>query len=152
VGGGADWLRQFTQETLALLVALNRDLVTEALARLELPAWRSTWMGRSSGPAPRSAGPSAASTRITGRNPSYYPLVAHVAQTGHILRLHDSKQAVPFLCELIDDLRGRFGRPVALEFRMDAAFFQRGILHLLAARECGTRSRSAIGVGPAPIP
>jgi len=28
----ADWLRQFTQETLAPLVALNRDLVTEALA------------------------------------------------------------------------------------------------------------------------
>ena len=51
--------------------------------------------------------------------------------------MHDSKQAVPFLRELIDDLRGRFGRRVALEFRMDAAFFQRGILHLLAARECG---------------
>ena len=27
----ANWLRQFTQETLAPLVALNRDLVTEAL-------------------------------------------------------------------------------------------------------------------------
>jgi hypothetical protein len=33
----ADWLRQFTQETLVPLVALNRDLVTEALARLDLP-------------------------------------------------------------------------------------------------------------------
>src|SRR5262249_10470399 len=33
----ADWLRQFTQETLAPLIALNRDLVTEVLARLELP-------------------------------------------------------------------------------------------------------------------
>jgi Transposase DDE domain len=71
-------------------------------------------------------------------------LIAHVAQTGHILRLknrpgnvHDSKQAVPFLREVIDDLRGRFGRHVALEFRMDAAFFQRGILHVLAAQECG---------------
>jgi hypothetical protein len=31
------WLRQFTQETLAPLVALNRDLVTEALTRLDLP-------------------------------------------------------------------------------------------------------------------
>jgi Transposase DDE domain len=60
-----------------------------------------------------------------------------VAQTGHILRLkhrpgnvHDSKQAVPIL-------RGRFGPRVVLEFPMDAAFFQRGILQLLAARECG---------------
>ncbi len=33
----ANWLRQITQETLAPLVALNSDLVTEALARLGLP-------------------------------------------------------------------------------------------------------------------
>jgi hypothetical protein len=33
----AGWLRQFTQETLAPLVALNGDLMTEALARLEPP-------------------------------------------------------------------------------------------------------------------
>src|SRR6266540_2057771 len=32
----ANWLRQFTHETLAPLIALNRDLVTEALARLKL--------------------------------------------------------------------------------------------------------------------
>ena len=140
----ADWLRQFTQETLAPLVALNRDLVTEALARLELPRLTIDvdgsvirtgatvgWAFRGFNPHHR-------------KDPSYYPLVAHVAQTGHILRLknrpgnvHDSKQAIPFLRDLIDDLRGRFGRRVALEFRMDAAFFQRGILHLLAARDCG---------------
>ena len=140
----ADWLRQFTQETLAPLVALNRDLVTEALARLDLP--RVTidvdgsvirtgatvgWAFRGFNPHHR-------------KDPSYYPLLAHVAQTGHILRLknrpgnvHDSKQAVPFLRELIDDLRRQLGRRVALEFRMDAAFFQRGILQLLAARDCG---------------
>src|SRR4029077_6328584 len=71
------------------------------------------------------------------KDPSYYPLVAHVAQTGPILRLHrrlgnvhHSMQAIPFLRDLIDGLRGRFGRRVALEFSMDAAFFQRGILHL----------------------
>src|SRR6059036_3209196 len=140
----ANWLRQFTQETLAPLVALNRDLVTEALARLAVP--RVTidvdgsvirtgatvgWAFRGFNPHHR-------------KDPSYYPLLAHVAQTGHILRLknrpgnvHDSKQAVSFLREIIDDLRARFGRRPALEFRMDAAFFQRGILHLLAGRECG---------------
>ena len=140
----ANWLRQFTQETLAPLVALNRDLVTEALARLDLP--RVTidvdgsvvrtgatvgWAFRGFNPHHR-------------KDPSYYPLLAHVAQTGHILRLknrpgnvHDSKQALPFLREVIDDLRRQLGRRVALEFRMDAAFFQRGILQLLAARDCG---------------
>ena len=33
----ANWLRQFTHDTLAPLVALNRDLVIEALIRLGLP-------------------------------------------------------------------------------------------------------------------
>ena len=142
----ANWLRQFTQETLAPLVALNRDLVTEALARLDLP--RVTidvdgsvirtgatvgWAFRGFNPHHR-------------KDPSYYPLLAHVAQTGHILRLknrpgnvHDSKQAVPFLREVIDDLRRQLGRRVALEFRMDAAFFQRGIL--APARRPGLRLR-----------
>ena len=124
-------------------MALNRDLVTEALARLDLP--RVTidvdgsvirtgatvgWAFRGFNPHHR-------------KDPSYYPLLAHIAQTGHILRLknrpgnvHDSKQAVPFLREVIDDLRRQLGRRVALEFRMDAAFFQRGILQLLTARDC----------------
>src|SRR5262245_38147701 len=140
----ADWLRQFTQETLAPLVALNRDLVTEALARLALPRLTIDvdgsvirtgatvgWAFRGFNPHHR-------------KDPSYYPLVAHVAQTGHILRLknrpgnvHDSKQAVPFLRAIIDDLRGRFGRRVALQYRMEAAFFQRGVLQLLAAPDRG---------------
>ena len=110
----ADWLRQFTQETLAPLIALNRDLVTEALARLALPRLTIDvdgsvvrtgatvgWAFRGFNPHHR-------------KDPSYYPLFAHVAQTGHILRLknrpgnvHDSKQAIPFLRDLIDDLRGR---------------------------------------------
>src|SRR5947209_6110108 len=74
---------------------------------------------------------------------SYYPLVAHVAQTGHILRLknrpgnvHDSKQSAAFLRELIVAVRARLGRSLPLEFRMDAAFFQRDVLRLLAARRC----------------
>ena len=140
----ANWLRQFTQETLAPLIALNRDLVTDALARLH-PARLTIdvdgsvirtgstvgWAFRGFNPHHR-------------KDPSYYPLFAHVAQTGHILRVknrpgnvHDSKQAVPFLREIIEDLRGRFGRRVALEFRMDAAFFQQRIFRLLTAQECG---------------
>lgn len=71
-------------------------------------------------------------------------MLAHIAQTGHIVRLknrpgsvHDSKQAWAFLREIIEDLRRQVGRGVILEFRMDAAFFQRRILQGLAARDCG---------------
>jgi hypothetical protein len=78
------------------------------------------------------------------KDPSYYPLLAHLAQTGHILRLknrpgnvHDSKQAVAFVRELVADLRAQLGRQIPLEFRMDAAFCQPGVFRLLAARRCG---------------
>ena len=76
------------------------------------------------------------------KDPSYYPILAHLAQTGHILRVknrpgnvHDSKGAVAFLRELIDDVRVRLGSSLPLEFRMDGAFFQREIIELLERRK-----------------
>src|SRR5437879_8816 len=140
----ANWLRQFTSATLARLVQLNHDLVTDAIARLQLPRLTIdvdgtvvrtgatvAWAFRGFNPHHR-------------KDPSYYPLLAHLAQTGHILRcknrpgnVHDSKQAVAFLREVINGLRARFGRRLPLEFRMDAAFCQPAVLRLLAARGCG---------------
>jgi len=138
-----NWLRQFTQATLAPLVQLNHDLVVDAVTRLALPRLTIDvdgtvvrtgatvgWAFRGFNPHHR-------------KDPSYYPLLAHVAQTGHILRVknrpgnvHDSKQSGAFLREVIDGLRTAFGRRLPLEFRMDAAFFQRDVLRLLAARGC----------------
>ena len=139
----SNWLKQFTQATLAPLVQFNHDLVVEAITKLQLPRLtvdvdgtvvctgaKVQWAFRGFNPHHRKA-------------LSYYPLVAHLAQTGHILRLknrpgnvHDSKQAVPFLRDLIDSLQARLGRALPLEFRMDAAFFQRAVLNLLARRRC----------------
>ncbi len=138
-----NWLRQFTQATLAPLVQLNHDLVIDVIKRLTLPRLTIDldgtvvrtgatvgWAFRGFNPHHR-------------KDPSYYPLLAHLAQTGHILRVknrpgnvHDSKQAVAFLREVIEGLRAAFGRRLPLEFRMDAAFFQRDVLRLLAARGC----------------
>jgi hypothetical protein len=139
----SNWLKQFTQTTLAPLVELNHDLVVETLAACRLPRLtidvdgtvvctgaKVQWAFRGFNPHHR-------------KHLSYYPLLAHVAQTGHILRLknrpgnvHDSKQAVAFVRELIDSVRAGLGRALPLEFRMDAAFFQRDLLRLLAARGC----------------
>ena len=136
-----NWLRQFTQATLAPLVQLNHDLVIDAVTRLALPRLTIDvdgtvvrtgatvgWAFRGFNPHHR-------------KDPSYYPLLAHLAQTGHILRVknrpgnvHDSKQSGAFMREVIDGLQTAFGRRLPLEFRMDAAFFQRDVLRLLAAR------------------
>jgi len=137
------WLRQFTQERVAALGELNRDLVSEQLARLGTrritldvdgtvvrTGNQVEWAFRGFNPHHR-------------KDRSYYPLLAHVAQTGQILQLknrpgnvHDSKGAVKFLRQLLSDLRSRFGRTMTLETRMDAAFFQREILRLLDREGC----------------
>lgn len=69
---------------------------------------------------------------------SYYPLTAHLAQTGHLLRVwnrpgnvHDSHNADGFLHTVLADLRARFGRRHVLEVRLDGAFFQPQILRFL---------------------
>jgi hypothetical protein len=138
-----NWLKQFTQAALQAVITLNSHLLYEQIERLGLPrltidvdgtvvrtGGRVAWAFRGFNPHHR-------------KDPSYYPLLAHLAQTGQILRLrnrpgnvHDSRGAEPFLRDLIQELRTRFGRGLPLEFRMDAAFFQRELLTLLARSGC----------------
>ena len=73
------------------------------------------------------------------KDPSYYPLTAHLAQTGQILGVwnrpgntHDSVGAVERLQELLAEIRAQLG-PVPLEVRLDGAFCQKAILELLTA-------------------
>jgi len=140
----ARWLKRFTHKSLMGLVAINSHIVCaaiekEKLGRLTLDIDGSVittgasvlWAFRGFNPHRR-------------KDPSYYPILAHLAQTGHILRVknrpgnvHDSKGAVAFLRELIDDVRLRLGRSLPLEFRMDGAFFQREIIALLERRKAG---------------
>ena len=140
----ARWLKRFTHKSLRALVELNSQMVCEAiekqsLTRLTIDIDGSVittgasvaWAFRGFNPHHR-------------KDPSYYPILAHLAQTGNILRVknrpgnvHDSKGAVAFLRELIDDVRMRLGSSLGLEFRMDGAFFHREIINLLERRKVG---------------
>src|SRR5215471_20810683 len=133
-----NWLKQFTQTSLGALMRLNRELLYEQIEQLKLPRLtidldgtvictgaQVAWAARGYNPHHRKLS-------------SYYPLLAHLAQTGQILRLknrpgnvHDSTGAEAFVRELLVELRELFGRAQALEFRMDAAFFQQNLLKLL---------------------
>ena len=73
------------------------------------------------------------------KDPSYYPLTAHLAQTGQLLdvvnrsgRVNDSEGAVDRLRFLIDEVRQSIGN-VPIEVRLDGAFCQAPVLELLAA-------------------
>jgi hypothetical protein len=70
--------------------------------------------------------------------PSYYPILAHVAETTHILRVknrsgnvHDGKASLPFLRELWEQVVAILGRRRGVRFRMDAAFFREDVLRWL---------------------
>ena len=72
------------------------------------------------------------------KDKSYYPLTAHLAQTGQLLdiqnrpgNVHDSRGAVGMLRRLVEDIRVNLGR-LPIEVRLDGAFFQAPILRFLA--------------------
>lgn len=137
------WLKQFTRQRVQVLSQFNGELVTEQLAQLGLgritldvdgtvvrTGDRVEWAFRGFNPHHR-------------KDKSYYPLLAHVAQTGQVLRLknrpgnvHDSKGAARFVRQAIGDIRQRLGRSVVVECRMDAAFFKRDMLELLERERC----------------
>lgn len=131
------WLRQFTSESLQALVSLNSEIVTEKLRELNLAritldfdgtvlttGHKVAWAFRGYNPHKRYA-------------PSYYPLLCHIAQTGHFLQVknrpgnvHDSKGALALIQDSIREVR-RMLPGVKIEVRLDAAFFQKPILSWL---------------------
>ena len=137
------WLKEFTQASLAALVRINSELLYDQIRQLGLRRLTIDIDGTVIRTGNKVAWAMHGFNPHHPKDPSYYPLLAHLAQTGQILRLknrpgnvHDSKGAVAFMRELIDELRARLGRSVILEFRMDAAFFQENILKLLERRGC----------------
>jgi len=138
-----NWLKQFTQGSLRALARINSELLFDQIAQLQLRRLTIDIDGTVIRTGDKVAWAMHGFNPHHPKDPSYYPLLAHVAQTGQILRLknrpgnvHDSKGAEAFLRELIDELRARFGRALVLEFRTDAAFFQDNLLKLLARRGC----------------
>jgi Transposase DDE domain group 1 len=134
-----NWLKRFTQSSLRGLTRLNSELLYAQIAKLELRRLTIDLDGTVIRAGAKVAWAARGFNPHHPKEKSYYPLLAHLAQTGHILRLknrpgnvHDSKGAERFVRELIGDVRIALGRAVTLEFRMDAAFFQQKLLKLLA--------------------
>ena len=76
--------------------------------------------------------------------PSYYPILAHLAETTHVLRVknrsgnvHDGKASLEFLCALWRQLTATTGLGGQVRFRMDGAFFRQDVLTWLRARGVG---------------
>lgn len=69
------------------------------------------------------------------KNPSYYPILATLAQTGHVIghknrrgNVHDSHQSAAFLRNAVGTVRDDLQLKGCIEVRTDSAFFQRDFL------------------------
>ena len=138
------WLTHFTMPTVRRLQALNAAVVGHLLPGLGLRTWTIDVDGVvvSTGLQVERA--------FRGFNPhhrkvpSYYPIMAHLAETTHILRVknrsgnvHDGKAGLPFLRALWPQLAALRTGGARLRFRMDGAFFRQDVLRWLQARRVG---------------
>ena len=138
------WLQGFTMTTVARLQAINTAVVARVLATLGVRTWTIDVDGVvvSTGLQVERA--------FRGFNPhhrkvpSYYPIMAHLAETTHVLRVknrsghvHDGKAGLPFLRDLWAQLTTLLPHGGTVRFRMDGAFFRQDVLRWLGARHAG---------------
>ena len=133
------WLKRFSDRALLALETLIRDLVHEQIERSKLRRVTIDLDGTVLRTGAKVEGTARGFNPHHPKDCSYYPLTAHVAQLGQILRVwnrpgnvHDSTGAVESLRFLIDDIRERLGA-VPIEVRLDGAFCQAPVLELLTA-------------------
>lgn len=140
----ARWLGRFDRRSLLALGQVSQDLVFDAIRRLKLKTltldidgtvvstgMQVEWVFRGFNPHHRKV-------------PSYYPILAHLAETGQVLsvknrpgNIHDNRRGVTFLQDLIRLFRSRLGRRMRLQVCMDGAFSQREVIETLIRSRVG---------------
>lgn len=138
------WLTQFTMRTVERLQALNAAVIAHVIPGLRLRTITIDVDGVvvSTGLQVERA--------FRGFNPhhrkvpSYYPIMAHLAETTHVLRVknrsgnvHDGKASLGFLRDLWTQLASSTTGGAQVRFRMDGAFFRQDVLAWLRGRGVG---------------
>ncbi len=138
------WLKQFNAQKIRILNGLNTWMVIQQIRRHRLKlltldidgtvvstGLQAAWAQRGFNPHHR-------------KMPSYYPLLAHIAEIGCILRLknrpgnvHDGKRAEAFIEDVVRQIRKLLGKKMRMQFRFDGAFFQAPVIRTLEKLQCG---------------
>lgn len=131
------WLKAFTAPLLERLADLIRDGVHDDIERAGLARLTVDLDGTVLRTGAKVDGAERGYSPHHPKDPSYYPLTAHLAQLGQILRVWnrpgnvvDSHNADGFLRIVVGELRECFGRRL-IELRMDAAFFMPAVFRFL---------------------
>ena len=137
------WLKHFTMTTVGRLQDLNAAIVARVLPGLGLRTFTIDVDGVVVSTGLQVERAFRGFNPHHRRVPSYYPILAHVAETTHILRVHnrsgnvhDGKASLPFLRALWDQVVATV--PAGqVRFRMDGAFFREDVLRWVGLRGAG---------------
>ena len=123
-------LKSFSSSALLALGDLIRDLVYEGIERQHLARVTVDVDGTVLRTGAHVGGAERGYNPHHPKDRSYYPLTAHIAELGQILRVwnrpgnvNDSHGADGFLRVIVRELRERFGARLEIDLRMDGAFF-----------------------------
>jgi len=135
------WLAQFRMPMVRELATANAEVVAEAVREMPLrcltidvdgtvtsTGLKVEWAQRGYNPHQRKV-------------PSYFPITAHLAETGHLLRtrnrpgnIHDGAASLGFLRDVDRQIEETLGGGYRRRYRMDGAFFHPRVLSWLLAR------------------
>ena len=138
------WLRHCTMRTVTRFRARTAAVVRQLLPTLGLRPWTVDVAGVVVSTGLQVERAARGYNPHQRKVPSYYPIMAHLAETTHILRVknrsgnvHDGKAGLPFLRALWPQLVGLRTGGARLRFRMDGAFFRQDVLRWLQGRGVG---------------
>ena len=138
------WLKRFTMKKVEHLMALNAAVIAQILPRLRLRTLTIDVDGTVVSTGLQVERAERGYNPHRRKVPSYYPIMAHLAETTHVLRVrnrsgnvHDGKASLRFLRELWRQLTDLSLPRRQIRFRMDGAFFREDVLRWLAWREVG---------------
>ena len=132
------WLRQFHMPMVRTLAGVNADVVASSVREQGIKqltidvdgtvcstGLNVEWAQRGYNPHQRKV-------------PSYFPITAHLAETGHFLRarnrpgnVNDGAASIGFLREVNRQIEETLGTGYRQRYRMDGAFFHAGVLSRL---------------------
>ena len=132
------FLRRFTDKGLKALQALNAEVVAEKIKLLRARTLTIDvdgtvlCTGKRVGGAHRGYNPHHRKAR------SYFPITAHLADTGHFLGVHnrpgninDGSASIPFLKDVVTQVEQHCEDTYTLRFRMDGDFFKKDVIETL---------------------
>jgi hypothetical protein len=138
------WLQAFTMSTVGRLQAVNTAVIARVLGTLGVRTWTIDVDGVVVSTGHQVARAFRGFNPHHRKVPSYYPIMAHLAETTHVLRVknrsgnvHDGKASLSFLRDLWTQLGSMLPRGDHRRFRMDGAFFRQDVLRWLEARAAG---------------